>query len=141
MIRFAMKSLGIDSSHMRIYQSKYFIESFPSDNNAFNDIIVTDSVDDDREKSLELMRKEMLVGNDFVAGIFIGGMEGVEDEYKRFCESHPDTMVLPIASTGAAAQILYNRYKEEKHFNPALKRDYAYMALFRRLLKNQLGDL
>src|SRR4051794_13186610 len=36
--------------------------------------------------SLEIMRKNMLGGEDFIAGVFIGGMEGVADEYRLFGE-------------------------------------------------------
>ncbi len=35
---------------------------------------------------------------------FIGGMEGVEEEYKMFIRKHPHAIILPIASTGAAAK-------------------------------------
>ena len=63
----------------------------------------------------------------------MGGMEGVEQEYELFIKHHPTALVLPIASTGAAARVLYNKSKE-KH-NSRLLNDYAYMALFRDLLK------
>ena len=75
----------------------------------------------------------MLEDKNFVAGIFIGGMEGVEIEYKMFQQLYPKAILLPIASTGAAAKIIY-----EKNFNlfanDRLMNDYGYMSLFQDLL-------
>jgi hypothetical protein len=41
----------------------------------------TDAVDSDREGSLAIMRESMLTRSDLVAGVFIGGMEGIEAEH------------------------------------------------------------
>lgn len=75
------------------------------------------------------MRREMILKNDFRIGIFIGGMKGVIREYELFKSSHPDAIILPIASTGAAAKIIYDTI-DPKPSN-RLENDYAYMALFR----------
>jgi hypothetical protein len=45
-------------------------------------------------------------------------------------------LILPIASTGAAAQILYENHQQE--FDKRLQDDYAYMALFRDLLNDYI---
>lgn len=118
-------------SHITLYQSKHFEKFFPEDNFAFENIRLTDDYGD-IPKSVFHMRKAILEENKFSAAVFIGGMEGVIEEYKMFREFYPDSLTIPIASTGAAAKILYNEYHQNK--NERLTGDYAYMALFRELL-------
>ena len=77
------------------------------------------------------MREAMIRSQDFAAAIFIGGMEGVEEEYRMFRRIHPDKPVYPIASTGAAALALYRQHMPEKN---ELLDDLRYLSLFRRLL-------
>jgi hypothetical protein len=78
------------------------------------------------------MRERMIGSQDFAAGVFIGGMDGVEEEYKTFRRIHPDKPVYPIASTGAAALALYERYMPERR---ELLSNLRYLSLFRRLLR------
>jgi hypothetical protein len=82
------------------------------------------------------MRSKLINENDFKVGIFIGGMEGINDEFVMFRERHPNALILPIASTGAAANILYEN--QPQGFDIRLKNDYAYMALFRDLLNDYI---
>ena len=117
-----------------VYQSGYFVKVFPKENKDVEHIVVTKDLGD-VGKSLALMRNEMIANNDFAAAIFIGGMNGVEDEYKMFTECHPDAMVFPIASTGAAAQIIYESNKDK--FDERLKTDLAYSSLFKDLLMSK----
>lgn len=122
-------------SHITLYQSKHFEKFFPEDNFAFENIRLTDDYGD-IPSSVYNMRKVLLAENKFSAGIFIGGMEGVIDEYKMFREYNPESLTIPVASTGAAARILYNEYQKNK--NERLTGDYAYMALFRDLLSDYI---
>jgi hypothetical protein len=78
------------------------------------------------------MRRQMIGSEQFVAGVFIGGMEGVEDEYRLFRAAHPSVKALPVASTGAAALIIYER--ERASLPEDLLVDLAYPTMFRRLL-------
>ena len=57
------------------------------------------------------MRKRMFEENNFSAAIFIGGMEGVIDEYRMFREYYPQAITIPLASTGAAAKIVYDEFQ------------------------------
>jgi len=86
----------------------------------------------DKDLSIEEMRKHMLGDNEFYAGIFIGGMEGVEDEYTMFTQLHPEAKVFPLASTGGAAKIIYDKYFAGKE--PELCINLAYSSLFKDLL-------
>lgn len=127
-----LESIQVDiETHVTLYQTRYFEDSFPQENEYFKEYLITTEKLGSKEESLRLMRKKMIVDNDFIAGIFIGGMEGVEDEYELFVDSHPSTIALPIASTGGAALMIY----EEGNFDKSLKDDYAYIALFYKLFK------
>ena len=76
-----------------------------------------------------------MLSNNFVAGIFIGGMEGVEIEYEMFTKLHPTAITLPIASTGAAAKIIFEKI-ESKDMD--LVSNFAYMSLFQEKIINKL---
>lgn len=114
-----------------VYQSGYFVKEFPKENKDVEHVVVTESLGE-RVSSLDLMRRRMVIENDFAAAVFIGGMDGVEDEYKMFVESHPEAKVFPMASTGAAALMLYDANSDA--FNERLKNDMAYASLFKDLL-------
>lgn len=132
LIYYVMEKLNLNiQEHMILYQSRFFEKYFPKDNNKFENIVFIDIIDNDREKSLKMMREKM-IENEFSAGIFIGGMEDVEEEYDMFIKKHPNALVLPIASTGAAAKKIYNEKFIDK--NERLVKDYAYMSLFQKYL-------
>lgn len=136
LIRFVMDKMNVDlKKHVTLYQSLFFEEYFPPDNFAFENIVLTERRNN-RNESLELMRSKLVNENDFKVGIFIGGMEGINDEYLLFKERHPNALILPIASTGAAARILYE--SQPQAYDIRLKNDYAYMALFRDLLHDYI---
>jgi hypothetical protein len=120
-------------ARVTLFQSSFFERVFHIENGAFNNVVYVNAIDDNRELSLRAMRDEMLTSAKFSAGVFIGGMEGVEEEYDLFRLHQPDAVVLPIASSGAAAEILYRRY--EQNLPKALTSDLAYPSLFRTLLK------
>lgn len=118
--------------HVTLYQSNFFRNFFPPDNEVIeNRIIVPENKN--QETSLRDMRERIFRENKFKAGVFIGGMEGVENEFKMFREFHPKAPVFPIASTGAAAKLLYE--ESPGTYETSLLNEYAYMALFRSLFK------
>ena len=128
-----LRGLG-DSSRQRVtlYQSEYFTREFPIENDEFIRYVITPSVRNSREESLSEMRTRMLNDAAFGAGVFIGGMEGVEDEFNAFRKAHPRIPVWPIASTGAAAFNIFERLDRPE---PDLfLREMTYETLFRRLL-------
>ena len=130
-----LESVNVNiKEHVHLYQSEYFRQMFPVENEEFSESLIVTNNLGSRDESLALMRKKMIIENDFIAGIFVGGMEGVEDEFELFTQSHPETMVFPMASTGAAALEIY----EGGSFDISLKDDYAYIALFYRLFKDYL---
>ena len=107
LIYYVMTKLNLNiQDHVTIYQSKLFEKFFPEDNNKFENVILTEIVENDRDKSLLHMRDRMLSEFNFSAAVFIGGMEGIKDEYKMFVEKQPEAFILPIVSTGAATKIV-----------------------------------
>lgn len=115
-----------------LYQSEYFLRQFPLDNSAFIDLHVTPAIDENRAASLDLMRREMLTHCSYDAAFFIGGMEGVIEEFDMLRTLQPEVPTYPIASTGGAALDLYQRGE----WDTSLLDELTYPTLFRRLLPN-----
>lgn len=137
------KKRGFDyKKYITIYQSNYFSEKMPKENQQFDNVIFTQEVrcyaDEKRNiaESLAIMRKRMLTDNPIHAGVFIGGMEGVLDEYKLLkMYSKGKSKIFPIASTGAAARILYEEMLDSQELcDPRFLTDYCYATLFNDLL-------
>ena len=137
LIRFVMDRMNAKlSDHITLYQSLFYESQFPADNSAFENVVLTERKLNLKD-SMHFMRERMMNENKFSAGIFIGGMEGIDIEYKMFKDKHPQALILPVASTGAAAKILYEKLPQP--LNVRLQNDYAYMSLFRDLLSNVLS--
>lgn len=136
LVYYVMEKLNLNiHKHVTLYQSKFFEKYFPDDNNKFENVILTDIIENDRDKSLLNMRERMLSESEFSAAVFIGGMEGVIDEYNMFREKYPNVdILLPIASTGAASKELYEEFFPKELKNERFVRDYGYMSLFQKLL-------
>lgn len=124
-------------NHVTLYQSLFFKDKFPKDNDKFQNIIYTE-YKGDIHSSIQLMRERMLSENEFAAAVFIGGMDGIEVEYKMFKEKHPEALILPIASTGAATKIIYDTYFVVNRPNERFLKDYGYMSLFQKYLIDKI---
>lgn len=136
LIRYVISTMdSFASESVTMYQSAYFKNQYPSDNRYFESIVYVEK-SYGRKASLKKMRLKMLKddGNKFTAAIFIGGMEGVEEEFELFTKFNAGVPVYPIASTGGAAKFLYDKldYKDDR-----LENEYAYMDLFKSLLDIQ----
>lgn len=121
----------VPAEHVVLYQSEYFRARFPEQNSYFTNVVVTEEVDGDCDTSLELMRERMLTHARFDAGVFIGGMEGVLDEFQMFWRLNPDVTAYPVATTGAAAKMIWNELPDRPK---GLDDEYTYPTLFRELL-------
>lgn len=138
LIYYVMEKLGLNiQKHVKLYQSLWFEHLFPDDNNKFESIVFTEK-GQDISSSLYLMRERMLSENKYSAAVFIGGMNGVEDEFVMFREKNPEALVLPVASTGAATRILYDSLLPDNFKNDRLVKDYGYMSLFQNLLMDKI---
>jgi hypothetical protein len=95
------EDLGVQyADSVTLYQSRFFEELFPEENKRFANVTFTEAVDGDREQSLLAMRREMLSSADLGAAVFIGGMEGIFEEYSLFNELHPSATIVAVASAG-----------------------------------------
>lgn len=138
LIYFVMEKMGLNiQEHVSLYQSIFFEHLFPKDNNKFENVTLTENLGD-IHSSIQHMRLRMFSENNFEAGIFIGGMDGIEVEYKMFKEHHPGALILPIASTGAATKIIYDNIFPEELKNDRFLKDYGYMSLFQKFLIDKL---
>jgi hypothetical protein len=107
------EDLGVDYSKcVTLYQSSLFADVFPAENAHFANVVRVDAVGNDRTASLEAMRVAMLAP-DYESAVFIGGMEGVLDEYQLFNKFHPTSKVIPVASPGGASRRLARQLQEE----------------------------
>ena len=119
------------SDRVTLYQSYEFKKFFPPENKDVGRREYTDKKEN-RAASLLEMRQHMLGDHDYAAAVFIGGMEGVEDEYALFRQYHPAAPCYPIASTGAAARILFD--ENPRDFDSRLLSEMSYTSLFKELL-------
>lgn len=93
-----------------LYQSRYFEDQFPEENKKFDNVVFVDAELNDREASLRRMREEMLSRDDLKAGVFIGGMEGVELEFDVFQRFQPNQKIIVVGAAGGAARDLAVRF-------------------------------
>jgi hypothetical protein len=124
-----------------IFQSRWYEDMLPPEAKEFENPRWTERRGN-REDSLALMREEMLTSEDFsyLAGVFIGGMDGVEAEYQMFTKKCRGTPAWPIASTAGMAGLLWKDWEPKGRWgSESIKRrlqtDKCYRALFRDLLQ------
>lgn len=125
------------SRHVLLYQSLFFKDKFIEDVTKFDNVVYTEN-SGDIHSSIQVLRDQMLSENQFDAAVFIGGMDGIEVEYKMFKEKHPGALILPIASTGAATKIIYDTILPDEEKHERFVKDYGYMSLFQKYLINKL---
>ena len=113
-----------------LYQSLIFEDEFPEETGRFRNVIFTPAVRNDRSASLAVMRERMIADTEYAAAVFVGGMQGVMDEYQLFKTRAPTATILPIMSTGGAARVL----GLEIHADQAFDRELDYVALLHRKL-------
>jgi hypothetical protein len=132
MIWVVAESMNIDyGKWVKLYQSRFFEDEFPEDNERFRNVAFTDAVKSDRFKSLRFMRECMFQEQKFDAAVFIGGMEGIVEEFDLFTKFQPTARVLPIASTGGAAMDVADRLKGSSQ---DFRENLDYVSLFHRWL-------
>jgi hypothetical protein len=111
-----------------VYQSRLYADMMPPairqlQAQGLATLEVIDAVPGDRPErgrnllSLDKMRAAMLSReNDPVAGIFIGGMDGIRSEFEKFRELYPERPTYIFGAPGGAARRLA---LEELHRDPA----------------------
>jgi hypothetical protein len=138
MIWSVAEAMDIDyAAWVKLYQSRFFKDDFPEETAKFRNVVFTDSVPDDRDASLERMRRQMIEDTHFDAAVFIGGMKGLLSEYEIIGGIRRSVRMIPLASTGGAARVLNDRYVKV----PELESELDYVALLYRLLEVDPNEL
>lgn len=132
MVHSACLSFGLENTgSVTIYQSQYFKDEFPLENEDFADIrqIPAEAT---IQESVASMRQQILSQNTFTAGVFIGGMRGILDEYTLFKTKFPDAAVIAVRAGGGAAATLPITNTDPDTQKLELSR--AYFSLYMNLL-------
>ncbi|RWF17883.1 MAG: hypothetical protein EOS64_22280 [Mesorhizobium sp.] len=128
MIFVMCEGMNIDYAEwVTLYQSEFFKDEFPEDNERFRNVVFTERLNNDREASLKLMRQRMFNEHEFKAAVFIGGMGGIIAEYEMFRRLQPRAKVIPVTSTGGASLEVAAKLGEVP---PDFRDQRDYVALF-----------
>lgn len=119
MVLEAARNVGAPPDSILIFQSAFFADRIPRSTLELSDwsagrLFFTrqrpgDRPYDARNESLAEMRSLMVSPPNLRGAIFVGGMEGVEEEAILFKSAHPNLPRYAIASTGSAALALFGR--------------------------------
>ncbi len=111
MVRAVCHDFGLEfEAHVVLYQSSFLEGQFPAENSFFQTVI-TDSIKDGLIASLTILMHAMLA-RPVEAAVFIGGMEGIFEEYEIYRREHgEDANVLALGVSGGAARKLAERAK------------------------------
>jgi hypothetical protein len=138
MIWAVAEGLGVDyGGWVKLYQSRYFEDEFPQDNERFRNITYTERFDGDLERSLLAMQTRMFRETKFSAAVFVGGMRGIIDEFDLLREIQPGTSMLPVVSSGGAVLEVARRLRD---YPSDLNSDLDYVSMFHRLLRVPVGE-
>lgn len=146
LVHHAAESLGVIDS-ICIYQSEFYRDKLPEAAWKFPNLRWTEAGTDDKT-SQDTMRDEMINAKEwqYKAAVFIGGMEGIYEEARRFHAEYPGKVMIPLRSTGGASRWLREVMKEHFpkedfawHF-PELEEEATSMLRYRRLLDRIFAD-
>ena len=148
MVKFVADQAGL-FPRISMFQSEFFRDYYLKDLELFRYREVP-ADPRGRDKSLDAMRVAMIASEErFSAGFFIGGMEGVTEEYRTLRTMKPGTPCFPVYTTGGAAQDVWEleakRVQTEEDFlhKPKLedlRRRVNYTGLFTRFLDQVWKD-
>jgi len=106
-----------------IYQSQFFKDEFPLENAEFADVRLIPA-EATIPESVAMMRRKMFSESQFSAGIFIGGMKGILEEYALFREAFPDAKVIAVRAGGGATATLPQSSEDPAVQGLELSRDF-----------------
>lgn len=113
MVEYAARSIGV-LENITIFQSRFFARDVPQEVFQLKHINWIKSVDDDRDASLALMREEMIDFANYELGFFIGGMEGVVDEWILLAnrQMQHNATAFPLGTTGGASAAMLEIFRD-----------------------------
>lgn len=137
MIWAAAEGLGVDyGKSVRLFQSQFFEDQYPEDNKKFKNVTFIQR-GRDLQESLSLMRTSMLTAYSYEAAVFIGGMEGIREEFEIFKRYAPRGKLLPVYTPGGVARELFEQTPNIPH---DFKFAIDYSAWFYNLLRIKTID-
>jgi hypothetical protein len=141
MIWAAAESLGLDYGRsVRLFQSRFFEDKYPQDNDRFRNVTYTEAVANDQPLSLRIMRQQMLQSYRYDAAVFIGGMEGLDEELTLFRELNADALILPVPSPGGVAKEIYEQLLRTGGIPERLSDAIDFSTWFYKLLQVRTTD-
>lgn len=103
MVEAACRNFGLEYFDcVSLYQSRYYETDFPVNNDQFDNLTLVPA-GADALQSLAKLRHTMFQENSFVAALFIGGMEGIREEFDLLKRIQPDVTRLALYSPGGVA--------------------------------------
>jgi hypothetical protein len=137
MIAVVASEMSVDyGDWVKLYQSRYFEDEFPEDNKRFNNAIYTD-VSGDRPSSLLHRRERMFAEHKFEAAVFIGGMQGIFDEYHMLEKLLPESALIALGSPGGAARERHSQLFDGEDLDQNLE----YVSLFHKRLNISVKEM
>lgn len=126
LITHTLKKLKVNiKDYLTVVHSSFFTKETSND---YLKVIQTSA--DNIPKALAELRKTVFMENDFDYALFIGGMQGVIDEYEYLKDTN--IKLVPIGTVGAAAaQICKNYNITDKD----LISNFKFASVFRNVLK------
>ena len=106
------EELGLDFiDNVTLYQSELFEGNYPLENIKFKNVIYINKCSDNIKENLFLMRNKMLSREQLESAVFIGGMDGILEEYMIFKKFHPNAKIVAVSSPGGASKELSSNQK------------------------------
>ncbi len=126
-----------------IYQSNLFHDVLPEATRRFQasgvgELRLTQAAPGDQplptkwDRSLLTMRAQMFAETDPVAGVFVGGMTGIRQEYELLASRHPRPLLYSVGRPGGEASQLAGEI--ETPLNGLLRTGDVYPSLFREVI-------
>lgn len=130
---------------MIIYQSQLFEDVLPTATRRFEaegvgTLIWTTGADGDHpepgrwDQSLLIMRRQMLEDSRPVAACFVGGMQGIADEFRLFRELLEGRPTYAVGRPGGEARRISEQ--DDTDLGRRLLNDHTYPTLWRQVLKD-----
>ncbi|MCC5989860.1 MAG: hypothetical protein JJT95_19510 [Pararhodobacter sp.] len=108
----AARRLGVPyESSVLLYQSSFFRDQYPEVNLRFGNWVEVPAVEGNMKASLGRMRTRMFRDRPYEAAVFIGGMEGVLDEFDALRENAPGAQLIPLPAPGGVSRELFEQIK------------------------------
>lgn len=127
------QDVGVDfDSAVTVYQSKFFQDIVPEVNESLKSVVWVPAAES-RAGSLALLRARMIRANSYEVAAFIGGDDGIIEEYKAFRQHHRETKIIALHSPGGAAAKLPGHYRKHDEL-------LNYVSLFASSLEISLNS-